>query len=114
MSGFSIEVGKKIRQHRKAANLTQEKLAEILSTDPSYIGKMERGEVNITLETISNIAEALQISPYDFFITSKTNNNNSQKNDLIEKLNVMILSLHTEDLKVVNRIIKEAITLIKK
>lgn len=113
MSGFAIEVGKKIRQHRKAANLTQEKLAEILSTDPSYIGKMERGEVNITLGTISNIAEALRVSPYDFFEITKTNNN-AQKNDLIEKLNVMILSLHTEDLKVVYRIIKEAITLIKK
>ncbi|WP_339241263.1 helix-turn-helix transcriptional regulator [Paenibacillus sp. FSL F4-0243] len=113
MSGFSNEVGKKIRQHRKAANLTQEKLGEILSMDPSYIGRIERGEVNITLETISKVAEALRISPYEFFKPSKINKN-TEKNDLIEKLNIMIMNLHIDDLKVVFRIIKEAITLIKK
>ncbi|ULO04862.1 helix-turn-helix transcriptional regulator [Paenibacillus sp. 19GGS1-52] len=113
MSGFSTEVGNKIRQHRKAANLTQEKLGEILSIDPSYIGRIERGEANITLETVIKVSEALRISPYDLFKQSKINKN-TEKNDIIEKLNIMIMSLHIDDLKIVFRIIKEAIALIKK
>lgn len=113
MSGFTTEVGKKIRQYRKAANLTQEKLGEILSIDPSYVGRIERGEANITLETVIKVAEALRISPYDLFKQSK-NSKITEKNDLIEKLNILIMNLHIDDLKVVFRIIKEAITLIKK
>jgi XRE family transcriptional regulator, regulator of sulfur utilization len=113
MSGFSIEVGNRIRHYRKAADLTQEKLGELLSIDPSYIGRIERGEANITLETVLKVAEALQISPYDLFRPSKKQKN-SEKNELVEKVTIMIMNLHIDDLKIVTRIVREAINLIKK
>lgn len=113
MSSFFVEVGKKIRQHRKAANLTQEKLGEVLSIDPSYLGKIERGEANTTLETILKISEALCISPYELFQPTKRISN-SEKNDLIEKIDIMLLNLHIDDLNTLSRIIKDTVSLIKK
>lgn len=113
MSEFLIEVGSKIRQHRKASNLTQEKLAEVLSIDPSYLGRIERGEVNTTLEMIFRIAESLNISANDLFIPLKRGRN-SEKYDIIEKIDTMLLSLHIDDLKIISRIMKDTISLVKK
>jgi transcriptional regulator with XRE-family HTH domain len=45
--------------------LTQEELAEKSSLHPTYIGSVERGERNIALENILNLAKALGCSPKD-------------------------------------------------
>jgi transcriptional regulator with XRE-family HTH domain len=47
--------------------LTQEELAERANLHPTYIGSVERGERNISLENIVSIAKALQINPKDLF-----------------------------------------------
>ncbi|MGG4499779.1 helix-turn-helix domain-containing protein [Paenibacillus polymyxa] len=108
-----FEVGKRIRQHRKAARLTQERMGELLSIDPSYLGRIERGEINTTLDMIFRIAEALKISPYELFI-STNNVGISEKYELIEKIDTMLLNLHTDDLKTIYRIMKDTVSLIKK
>ena len=41
--------------------LTQEKLAELSGCHPTYIGQLERGEKNATLESIEKIAGALNV-----------------------------------------------------
>nr|WP_274528541.1 helix-turn-helix transcriptional regulator [Paenibacillus piscarius] len=102
----------KIRKHRKAALLTQEQLGEILSIDPSYLGRIERGEINTTLEMVYKISEALKISPDELFIYTKKGVH-SEKRELIEKIEIMLLSLHIEDLKTISRIMKDTISLIK-
>jgi len=42
--------------------LSQEKLAELSGCHPTYIGQIERGEKNATIESIEKIASALNIS----------------------------------------------------
>ncbi len=44
---------------RKSKGLTQDKLALFAEIDRSYIGRIERGEVNITIEKLYEIAETL-------------------------------------------------------
>lgn len=55
------ELGFRIRYYRKEKHITQEKLAEICSLHPTYIGQLERGEKNATVESIYRIAKGLNI-----------------------------------------------------
>lgn len=55
------ELGARIRQTRKAADLTQEDLAEKAGLDRSYIGSIERGQRNITFTVLCQIVHALEI-----------------------------------------------------
>lgn len=51
-----------MREERLKQKLSQEKFAELAELHRTYIGMIERGEKNITLENIEKIAKALEIS----------------------------------------------------
>lgn len=61
MSELSHEIGKRIRNYRTQLKLSQEELAEKCSLHPTYIGQVERGEKNATIESISKIAAGLNV-----------------------------------------------------
>lgn len=61
MSEISKIIGQRIRNYRTQQKLSQEKLAELSGCHPTYIGQVERGEKNATLESIEKIAGALKI-----------------------------------------------------
>ncbi|WP_180062550.1 helix-turn-helix domain-containing protein [Acinetobacter sp. YH12120] len=65
MSDLSIAVGQLIRNARLKKEISQEKLALICDIDRSYLGRIERGEVNITIEKLYEIAIALEIDAKD-------------------------------------------------
>ena len=62
MSDIAKILGQRIRNYRTAKGLSQEKLAEISGCHHTYIGQLERGEKNATIESIEKIATALNIS----------------------------------------------------
>ena len=62
MSDIAKAVGQRIRNYRTQNGLSQEKLAELSGCHPTYIGQLERGEKNATLESVERIAAALGIS----------------------------------------------------
>ena len=57
--------GRNLRAIRKSKGFSQERLAHDAGIDRSYVGKIERGEVNITLEKIYVFAGLLECSPRD-------------------------------------------------
>jgi transcriptional regulator with XRE-family HTH domain len=61
-TAMSEAVGYTIRQARKAQGYTQEAFASAAGLDRSYMGAIERGEFNLTLETLLKIATELGIS----------------------------------------------------
>lgn len=61
MSEISKLIGQRIRNYRTHQKLSQEKLAELSGCHTTYIGQVERGEKNATLESIEKIASALNI-----------------------------------------------------
>ena len=61
MSEIAKFVGQRIRNYRTQQKLSQEKLAELSGCHPTYIGQLERGEKNATLESIEKIASALNL-----------------------------------------------------
>ena len=61
ISKITKTVGQRLRNFRSQRQLSQEKLAELAGVHPTYIGQIERGEKNITIESLEKIATALQI-----------------------------------------------------
>ena len=61
MSELTVSFGLKVREQRKLKKLPQEKLALLCNIDRSYMGRIERGEVNITIEKLYELAKVLNI-----------------------------------------------------
>lgn len=53
--------GNAVRRERKLKGLSQEALANLANIDRSYMGHIERGEKNVTLAKIYQLADALDI-----------------------------------------------------
>lgn len=62
MSELSETIGQLIRNKRTEQKITQESLALQCGIDRSYMGRIERGEVNITVEKLYEIASSLRIN----------------------------------------------------
>ena len=58
----NVAFGQAARSLRVERGLAQEAFALLIRTDRSYYGAIERGEFNVTLETIIKIAGGLEIS----------------------------------------------------
>ena len=59
MKDIKIQFGKNVKAFRQKAGLSQETLADISLLHRTYIGSVERGERNISLENIVLIAHSL-------------------------------------------------------
>src|SRR6266571_5083565 len=61
-------VGGNIRRLRKSKRLTLEQLAEKAESNPKYLGGVERGEENIGLKKLAQVAAALRVDPYELLL----------------------------------------------
>ena len=60
-----VKFGHAVRARRKATKISQEALAHLAEIDRSHMGKIERGERNVTLLNIARIANALECKSSD-------------------------------------------------
>ncbi len=67
MEDYRRLLGDNVRKQRELLLLTQEELAHRINKDPSYIGRVERGAVNATLDNILKITQGLQMEPAQLF-----------------------------------------------
>ncbi|AIL63089.1 MULTISPECIES: helix-turn-helix domain-containing protein [Pseudomonas] len=63
MDTLAKALGELIRAQRKARRVSQDALALACNIDRSYMGRIERGEVNITVEKLYRIASELACDP---------------------------------------------------
>lgn len=57
--------GLRVRELRTSAGLSQEALAHAAGLDRTYVGSVERGERNISLDNIWLLADTLDVLPGD-------------------------------------------------
>ena len=62
-----IALGEELRARRKALGVSQEQLALLAGVDRAYVGGVERGEHNLTIMTLEQLCEALQVKPSNLF-----------------------------------------------
>jgi transcriptional regulator with XRE-family HTH domain len=56
-------LGRRVRELRTACGFSQERLAELAHLHRNYVGGVERGERNIGLLNIVELAHALRVKP---------------------------------------------------
>lgn len=66
-NSFLLLFGKNLETYRKKKKLSYRELAQNCDLDHSYISKIEKGEVNVTLETLLELMKGLNISAKDLF-----------------------------------------------
>ncbi len=57
------DLGRRIKQQRLLAEMTQEKLAEKAGISLSFLGHIERGTRKASLDTFVKLCNALEVSP---------------------------------------------------
>jgi transcriptional regulator with XRE-family HTH domain len=70
--------GRKVRELREKQGYSQERLAELAELHRTYVGDVERGERNISLDNIWQLAKALGINPAVFFQETDASQSNSE------------------------------------
>lgn len=78
-------MGSNIRTARMRADLTQEKLAEIIGVTPQYLSDLERGLVGTSIPTLVKICRKLNVSA-DFILFGRNRENEYAYSTLIEKI----------------------------
>lgn len=58
----AVKLGQAIRARREAMKVSQDVFADLAGMHRSYVGFVERGEQNLTLDTMTRIAAALKVS----------------------------------------------------
>ena len=58
-ASLSAKVGRRVRSERERLGLSQEGLAARAGVHRTYVGMIERGERNVTLESLEKICKAL-------------------------------------------------------
>ena len=57
-----LRIGKTIRKLRNLKDWSQDKLAEKSTLDKSFIGRVERGEMNISILSLGQVAATLGVT----------------------------------------------------
>lgn len=82
MSEIATIVGQRLRLRRQELGYSQELTSEKAGLHPTYIGQVERGEKNATIESIEKICIALDFPMEDLFnkiITTNSKCRTAQK-----------------------------------
>jgi len=70
----SKEVGRRIRQFRQDAGLSQEALAELVGVSFQQVQKYESGHTTLNILKLQHIAQALKVQVSDFFDSAPVKN----------------------------------------
>lgn len=102
-----IRLGQRIKSLRAARKLTQGALAEMVGMSQKYLGEVERGIRNVSLEAITVIAEALGVPAASIL----ENDHEQGKDELLAEIRRMVQTLegskdNLKDIKLIYRMLK--------
>lgn len=112
MTDLTKQLGERIKKIRKAAKLTQGRLAEKTNLSVEYISRLERGVAQPSFKTLTIIAVALNVTIKDFFdfgspVTFKNKKAEVLKeNDYINAILSELKGMEVNELTVAYKVIK--------
>lgn len=113
---LSKRVGTNIRAIRKSQKLTIDELAEKCDFQAPYLSDVERGERNITLQTLNKILDALNVDPGSVLIPDQNNSEakTDAKEELLKLLFNMLENKNEDDIRMLLNISNEIFTRFKR
>lgn len=102
-------VGINIKELRKSKKLTQEELSEKCGIQTSFLAGVERGDRNITLQTLEKIITGLEVVPANIFNFEAININQEyyKKKELISLLLNLIENKNETEIRLILSIATE-------
>lgn len=70
------KIGCRLRIEREKLKITREKFAELVDLSPLYIGQLERGERQMSINALANISRTLHVST-DYLLFGKIANSSN-------------------------------------
>lgn len=98
----------RIREERKKAGLTQEKLAEKVDLSLDYIGYIERGKQAPYLKTLERIAESLGVEVYELFMFEEGEKRSARK-AAIQELVMLLQNKSPDDIRFTASILRQVL-----
>lgn len=108
------DIGKKIVDTRKKKGWTQEELAGKAKLHNTYIGAVERGEVNLSLKSLEKIANALSLPVIEFFRPVKFSIPQTEKEKIIDEISNRLRKQKVKNLELISKVIKDVLIWQKK
>lgn len=105
MSDSIIRLGKRVRHLRQSKNLTQEKLAELSGISGKYVGDLERGEANVSIQVLEQVATSLQVTISDLL----DNEHEASREKLATEIQDFLNSADDQQVKTLYRCMKNLI-----
>lgn len=107
-------VGMNIRAIRKSQNLTIDELAEKCDFQSPYLSDVERGERNITLQTLNKILDALEVEASSLLIPNNTESEeNNSKSETISLISHILSDKSEQEINMVLTLITEIFAVYK-
>lgn len=97
--------GANVRQHRKSRHLTQAQLAEAVDLSIDMIGKIERGKVGPSFETIERLAAALDVPEVVLFGTGVWSVPTGERGRILQRINRHLSKMNEDELDKVDGIL---------
>ena len=112
MDGLSVKIGNNIRKYRKLSGLILERLAEILDTEPNYLGQCERGERRLSLDKLVVLMEYFGITANDI-LPVEPGNRDRQKRAYIERISQILDECSDHQLAVILNMLSDVVPFLK-
>lgn len=112
MIGLAKQLGSRVKQIRKAAKLTQEKVAEKTGLSVEYMSRIERGVAQPSFKTLDLLAKALNVTAKDFWdfnapiLFQDTKLESRQKRHYINVIFSEVKGMEVRELAVVYNVVK--------
>ena len=102
MTDILVKLGARIKELRKARNITQEKLVEIIGSDTNNLSRIENGKKFMSAEKLVKIAEALNVNIKELFDFGHILSHDELKQEIISGIN----NLSTKQLQYIYKTLK--------
>ena len=99
-----VQVGRQIRQIRKAQKISQQELGDRANLNYKYIGGVERGERNPSVESLMKIANGLKVDVGEFFKFEDVGQM-SEKGRIYSQIIGLLGNKSTKELKLARRML---------
>lgn len=107
-------LGNRVRAIRNAKGLTQQNLADLSGLDYRYIGAIERGERNFSIDTLEKVLVALKISLFELaYLGIEQSEKESARWEAVDQFIASTEGLSEKQIEILRRVNQEVLRAFK-